>query len=302
MKDTNSNQRVLEILRMIIERPAHHTVKMLSMTFNVSSRTIQNDLNDIENAGFLIDSDSKHRYFLVPEKLSEQLEELMVLTTKEKDLIYESLAYVDTTDTVKKRISAKLENLTQIPGVGNTYFSNHYLSKVSQLNAAVKNQTRVILKDYRSTNSNTRKDRLIEPFHISVEDDIIHSFDCHEKAVRHFRMSRIERIEVLDEPWEYTASHYIAATDIFRITNKKQETIHIRMMIGGVNELLERYPLSKAYLTLYDETSYDLRCKVNADFYGLSNFLMGYAHYIIEIIESPALLAHMKEKKEKLIF
>lgn len=302
MKDSNSNQRVLEILRLIIERPAHYTAQMLAKNYGINVKTIQNYINDIENAGFLPDRDQQHRYFIVHEKISQQLEDIMVLSQTEKEQLYEALHHSSLEEKHKKRIIGKLENLSQLPGVGNTFFNHHFLANLSSLNIAQKNETRVILKDYRSTNSNSLKDRLIEPFHLAVEDDILHAFDCEKKAVRHFRLSRIDKIEALDKPWEYRSSHYVAATDIFRITNKNQETVHIRMKVGGANELIERYPLSKAYLHQNSDNTYDLKCKVNENFYGLGNFLMGYAPYIEEIIESPALVRHMKKLKDELFF
>jgi predicted DNA-binding transcriptional regulator YafY len=37
---------------------------------------------------------------------------------------------------------------------------------------------------------------LVEPFQVSVKEDILHAFEVEKKAIRHFRISRIERVEL----------------------------------------------------------------------------------------------------------
>ena len=300
MSEKNSNQRVLEILRMLIEQPFHYTARKLSTIYKRDVRTIQGDITDLENAGFLVDRDEHHRYFLVNEKLTDKLEETLVLTQNEKDLLITALKNENPSEAQLKRLVSKIENLSQLPSLGNVYFSNHYLQKLNLLSKAQKNQLRVKLRDYRSTNSNSKTDRIIEPFHIAIEDDIVHAFDLRQKEVRHFRISRIDRIESLEENWEFAKHHYVAATDIFRITSREQETIHLRLKIGAVNELLERYPLSKAYLEQTEAEVFELKCKVNANFYGLQNFLLGYHAYVLEIVESKKLKTHMNTLKQNI--
>ncbi len=154
------------------------------------------------------------------------------------------------------------------------------------------------MHNYKSTNSNTHSDRHIEPFHVSPEEDILHAFDLDRDEIRHFRISRIERITQLDENWENEGKHNIIATDIFKIANKDQIKVHIRIKTGGYNELIERYPLSKGYLSpsADKEDEYDLECMVNRNFYGLQNFLLGYHEYVVEILENQELRDHMTKK------
>lgn len=296
-RETNSNQRILEILRMLFEQPRHYTKKDWAKMYGTSQKTIQNDFRDLENAGFCLDFDKNFRYFIVADKTAVKIEDLLILTTTEQEILLNLLNKAIQPPKTIKAILGKLENLQLLPRLGNTYFSRNYLQKLHVLQEAIRLKKQVLLKDYRSTNSNTRHDRAIEPFHIVVEDDILHAVACNSKEVRHFRLSRIENLQLLETAWQYETKHLIYATDIFRITDKNQEKVHIRLKIGGVNELLERYPLSKMYIheVAGEEGIYDLQCPVNSNFYGLQNFLLGYAHYVVEILESKRLKAHMQE-------
>ncbi|MCR9066318.1 MAG: WYL domain-containing protein [Cytophagales bacterium] len=295
--DTATKKRILEILRTLIESPGFYTKKKLAEIYGVSPDTISRDFEDIRNAGFFIGTDQKHRYYLSPEKTTEQLKELLLISENEIDLIKKSLANsVSLKD--QNRIINKLETLTSLPRIGNIIFTKPFLAKTAILFKAKKDKQQVILHNYKSTNSNSLSDRFIEPFHVSPEEDILHAFDLDRNEIRHFRISRIERVTQLNKDWEHEGKHNIIATDIFKISNKDQVKVHIRIKTGGYNELIERYPLSKASLTPSPDTEdeYDLECMVNRNFYGLQNFLLGYHEYVVEIIENQEIRDHMNKK------
>lgn len=301
--DTAAKKRVLEILRILIEHPGHYTRRMLGELYNVSIDTIGRDFEEIQNAGFCLSLDDNYRYYLTAEKANEQIKELLLFSQQEKNLLNDLLhKYASEKD--RNRIINKLETITNLPRIGNIVFTKPYLNKIAYLFKAKKDKQKVILHNYKSTNSNTHSNRKVEPFQINPDEDILHAFDLDRKEIRHFRISRIERVEQLDDDWENEGKHVVVATDIFKISSKDQVKIHIRLKTGGYNELTERYPLSKACLSpaVDAKDEYDLECMVNSNFYGLQNFLLGYHEYVIEIFESEELRKHMNNKVKKLIF
>jgi predicted DNA-binding transcriptional regulator YafY len=299
--DISAQKRILEILRLLIENPGNYTKKELAKLFAVSKDTISRDFEDLRNAGFYLEKDNKHRYYLTAEKSTDLLRELLVLSDSEIEKV--KMALVNSfADQEARRISRKIEGMANLPRIGNTIFTKPYLLKTGILFKALREKQKVILHNYKSTNSNTHSDRLIEPFHLSPEEDILHAFDLNRDEIRHFRISRIERITQLDDDWENEGKHNIIATDIFKIANKDQVKVHLRIKTGGYNELIERYPLSKGFLTASADKAdeYDLECMVNRNFYGLQNFLLGYHEYVVEIIENEELRNHMNEKLNKI--
>jgi predicted DNA-binding transcriptional regulator YafY len=175
------------------------------------------------------------------------------------------------------------------------------LAKVDVLEQAKNQHLMVILQDYRSSNSNDIRDRLVEPFHISPPEDSIHAFDIEKGALRHFRISRVKRIQITEQVWENEGKHYIRRTDPFRIVDDNQERIHIRFKVGAYNELIERFPLAKSFIEHDAEDEiYDFECKVNAKFFGLTNFILGFHHQMVEIIEPESLVLHIRAELEKI--
>lgn len=298
--DTAAKKRILEVLRTLIESPSFYTKKKLAEIYNVNPDTISRDFEDLRNAGFALTQDNNYRYSIAAEKISEQIKDLILISDKEKKLISDALQDIPVLE--KNRIISKLETLSNIPRLGNVIFTKPYLAKVNLLKKACDDKQKVVLSNYKSTNSNSHSDRIVEPFHIVPEDDILHAFDLDRNDIRHFRLSRIDSVLQLDDDWEHEGKHYVAATDIFKITNKEQVKIHIRLKTGGYNELIERYPIAKAYLSPspHNPGTYDLECLVNRKFFGLQNFLLGYHEYVDEIIENDELRSHMKDLKQKL--
>ena len=196
----------------------------------------------------------------------------------------------------------KISRIYDVSKMNNT-FDKSFLTKMDRLEKARIEKKVVIFKDYHSTNSSTVSHRTVEVFHISAEDDIVHAFDLEKKGIRHFRISRITQLEISPESWSFENHHTIVATDPFRIQENNQVKIHLRLKVGAYNEILERFPLTRGHLKQAPEGEgiYDLECKVNFRFYGLTNFILGYYNDIIAILEPDSLIEHIQNEAEKLL-
>jgi predicted DNA-binding transcriptional regulator YafY len=202
------------------------------------------------------------------------------------------------------KVSSKLQTIYDISKLGSSIITKPFLTKISILEKAKANKQLVKLISYRSTNSSEESDRLIEPFHISPNEDILHAFDVERKEIRHFRLSRFDRVEIIEVTWNYEGKHYVQATDPFRIVDDKQIKIHLRMRMMGLNELVERFPLTLAYIhpAADEENIYELECKVNHRFLGISNFILSNHSAIVEIVEPEGLIEHVNQLAEKIKF
>ena len=302
--ETSPNIRLLRILRAMIERPYGNTKQDWADLYNVHKDTIKTDLEDIRNAGFEVKYDKQYRYAIEQDKALEHLKELLFFSENEQDFLLNALEKMSQTDKRYARVRKKLETIYDISKLGSSMISKPFLTKINLLERAKGQKYLVKLIGYRSTNSSDVTDRLVEPFHISPKEDMLHSFDVEKKNIRHFRLSRIERVEIIEVPWNYEGKHYKKATDPFRIVDDKQVDVHIRLKVGGYNELTERFPLTSSYLKpAADEAGiFDLECKVNHRFFGLSNFILGYHEHIVEVLEPESLLDHLQNEVKKINF
>jgi predicted DNA-binding transcriptional regulator YafY len=288
---------------MLIEQPCRYTRNELAKMYGRNPDTIKRDFEDIRNAGFELKHDSQYRYFLAPENVTGKVADLLLLTNDEMQKTAQLLR-AGLPNNLADAIINKMDNLNSTPRLGNVIYNRPYLQKVQLITQAIENGKVLRLCDYKSTNSNHHKDRLVEPFHLATENDMLHAFDLERKAIRHFRLSRMTRIEVTENEAMHQTRYHVVATDIFNIADDQQEPIHIKLHLGGYNELLERYPLSRAYLypSVGEDNVYELVCKVNYRFLGLSNFLLGYYDFVKEVVASERLRQCLRDQAIKMKF
>lgn len=302
--DDSPKSRLLMLLRTLLEAPYHYTRKQLAARYGTSTDTIKNDMEELRNADFSVVYDEKFRYAIVPSKSSERLEEALFFTESEINLLQEALHLVSHSPEKKGRIAHKLKTVYDVSKLGSSLFSKSFLDRASLLELAKQQKSVVRLINYRSTNSSEISTRTVEPFLVSTKEDILHCFDLERKAIRHFRISRIERVEVQPEAWANEDRHVVIATDPFRIVNNHQVHVHIKLRVGGYNELTERFPLTQAYLkpSASEAGVFDFECKVNEKFYGLTNFILGYHEHIVEIVEPERLITHIQTHAKQINF
>jgi predicted DNA-binding transcriptional regulator YafY len=301
-KEYTSATRTLKIFRIIIESSKRYTKQALAQKFNVSKDTIEDAFKAIKTAGFNLEHDNSFRYHIVLDKSFEYLKSLLVFSTKEENLIIEGLQNIKHDNTTVERLMRKISRIYDASKMNNT-FNKNFLTKMDILEKSILDENVVIFKNYHSTNSNTIKDRHVEVFQVNAEDDIVHAYDLQEQAVRHFRISRISRVDATEKPFEFKKRHIPQPTDPFRIHDTQQVKVHLRLKVRAYNQLLEQYPVTRAYLKPSSESPdvYDFECKVNHRFYGLSNFIMGEYESITEILEPESLIDFIKEEAKKII-
>lgn len=305
MENTKVKNRVLSILVDLMDQPFRFTKTSLSEKYMVSTRTISRDFEDLEIVGFTISKDEKHRYALAQTKHLEQLKSLLHFSEEDQLYLIKALNEYDKHDKRAARIKQKVSSVYNYHKLGYANLKRPYLKKLDQLEQAKTEKRSVLLKGYRSSNSNAINDRAVEAFHYSPESDILQAFDIDKKALRHYRISRIQRIMITENKWQHENAHHISATDPFLIVSDEQVLVNLRLKVGGYNELIQRFPLSQGYITEdHEEGIYDFTAKVNSRFYGLSNFILGNFNQIKEIVEPEALRDHLidmvKNIEEKL--
>lgn len=294
--------RALLLLKAIVENPFFYTRKQLADRHQVDESTIKRTFEAFRTAGFEVLRDKRHRYGLAADKAFEHLKSLLVFNAKEEELLTTALQKMGPQNVAVDRLLRKMSRIYDVSKMHNT-FDRNFLTKLDKLEKAKAEKTVVLLKDYHSTNSSTVSSRHIEAFHISPEDDIVHAYDLEKKGIRHFRISRIPKLEITDTAWQYEGHHVNQETDCFRIHDNNQVRIHLRLNVGGYNALLETYPVARGSLRPAPDMpdQYDLECKVNHQFYGLSNFIMGSYASVVAIFEPYELIDHIRNEAQKLL-
>lgn len=302
-KEYGTKLRLLRVMRALLENPKHYTKRQLAELYQVTPDTITNDFEALTSAGFVVEYDEKYRYYFVEEKPFTQLKDLLHFSEEDQAVLYRAIDQVTDSSKRGQRLKKKLASLYDYRRLGHAYLRKPYLTKVDLLMQGKNERRQVILRDYSSSNSNEVRDRLVEPFHPSPPDDTLQAFDVDKQELRHFRISRITRVEMTDTPWQFEGHHNIMLTDPFRIVDSNQVMVHLRLRVGAKNELVERFPLTQSYIQeAAEEGIYDFQCMVNHRFLGLTNFILGFHHQLVEVLGPESLLDHLQEEVEKMDF
>jgi predicted DNA-binding transcriptional regulator YafY len=302
--DILPRNRAIKVLKALIEYPFHYTIRELASQNDVSNDPIRDDIEAIKNAGFETTIDKNHRYAIINSKPLESIKEILFLTEVEHQLIRDALDRGGVKLDVSNKIKRKLESIYDYTKFGSHTVSKVYLNKLNLLEKAKTDKQKVKLINYKSTSSQITKDRVVEVFHILHKDDMVQAFDLEHKEIRFFRISRFDRIEQLDDDWENEGKHRVVYADIFGIVEKNTKAIHLRINIAALNALLDRYPMAKSSISPSADQANEfvLECKVNADFKGLINYILGNYDNIIEIVEPQELTDQLNKKLETMKF
>jgi predicted DNA-binding transcriptional regulator YafY len=304
-KDTEygTKIRLLRILRALIEQPRRYTRQELAEQYCVDAGTITKDFQAFVTAGFEMDYDERYRYFFLRDKVLKRASELLYFSEEERALLYEAVDNLRTTPENQTLLKQKLHSLYDYSRLGFANLRRPYLTKIDLLKQAKDENKMVVLEEYHSSNSSQVSNRLVEPFHIAAEDDMLHAYEVEKKAIRHFRITRFVRVKITDRPWEHKNHHSVMNTDPFRIVTNQQVNVHLRLSVGARNELLERYPLTRKYIEqTADPNFFDFQANVNHDFFGLSNFILGFYHLDIQVLAPNTLREHLRRVVEKMQF
>lgn len=294
---------ILKCLKYLIEQPYRFTRAEIAAKMEVTEKTIKRHFDALSSVGFEVVEEQK-RYALLPtSNMYRSLEELLYFTEGERELLLSAVDQYRFDGKAARRLKPKLEALYDFQRMGHDFLRRPYLERVDALGAAIKGKYAVVLRDYRSSNSNTVRDRQVEPFHVSVAEDMLHAFECEKQVVRHFRLSRIGRVVPLpDTPWTGEALHVTERCDPFYIVSNDQEQVSFEMSVLAFNELVARFPLAKQCTELSNSgITYHFSGRVNAKFLGLSSFLLGFYSEVKAIFAPESLKSHIANELQAMV-
>ena len=269
----------------------------MTQHFGVSLDTINDDINAIRTVGLTIEQDKQYRLAILPDRTFKELSHLQPLSEADIGRIAASLNYIPEREAIYLR--KKLESLYDFQKLGLRALRKPALERIDRLAAAQKNRLQVVLENYRSR-SNNILDRFVEPFHLDPDKDTLQAYDINAKDSRHFRLSRIQRVKILDTSWQHSNDHRGKITDVFRIADNDQQQVHLTLDVFAYNSLTEEFPLTLTYLEPGGEpNTFDFQCPVNHGFKGILNFIMGNAGHL-EILSPPSLRKLVQQEAEKI--
>lgn len=268
------HKRMLIILRMVVMLAGNrrYTLRELMERFDLTERTAYRYLDTIESAGFILNRDNGNYNLVSKTPAGKTLSRLLHFSEEEIQLLLHTMSLMEGGGGIKDELLGKLYALYDIKAVTDAKGS-FTLQKIANLGKAMRDKKKVRLHTYRSSHSETVFDRIVETFAFLPDNSGIWCYESNGQC-KQFRLSRMDRVTVLDDTWQYETSHIVPFTDAFRMSAARPKCkVALRLNLKAYNLLIEEYPLSAGYIAPQDE-GFLLTLPI-ADFHGIGRFVLG---------------------------
>nr|WKN34409.1 WYL domain-containing protein [Tunicatimonas sp. TK19036] len=288
-------QRLLRLLKFIslLASAYRRTVEEYASKLDVNRATIYRYLKTIEAAGFPIHRDDQKRPFLDRTLLKRELPDL-VFSAEETRMLNDLVR--GCTSPLQADLLSKIymhSEQAELIELIDSMADVQQAVKYRALNEAMDEKKQVVLKQYVSVNSGKVHDRRVEPICFRDNHTTLEAYDTEKKGIRYFELDRIAEVKPSNKRFQHREQHHSQDTDPFQIANLPMLEVELELSLAAAQQLKERYPATKAYLT--ESGDRFLFCApVNEQFKLLDAFLMSCCREV-RIIKPKALTNHLKQ-------
>lgn len=275
-------QRSLELL-MLLNNSFGKTVKELSERFDISNRTVYRYLDTIKEAGFVIDNNNGH-YKIDRDASAHDISKLLHFSEEEAFILSKAIHEIETDGGYKRKLAQKLYSLYNFDRVVYAINKKEDSENILSILKAIKKKKQIILKNYKSGNSNTIRDRILEPIDFTYHYNSLWAFDTEDKKNKIFRTSRFSDVLISEENYRYSSEHSKGVVDVFRFSGFDPIRVKLSLSLRAYTLLIEEYPLAQKDITPISNYEYEFNTKT-CGFEGIGRFVMGLPGEIV--IHSP---------------
>ena len=283
---------MLRLMKMMSGN-TNYTIEELASKLGMSYRSVYRYIDTFKASGFVIEKLQKNVYKVGKMPRSHvDMSKLIYFSEEEAYLVNSMIDGLHPTNQLKIDLKKKLSAIYSCTSIANYVHSEDTASNIQELEKAVREKKKVILKAYESANSKGVSDRFVEPFEFTTNCIDIWGYDLEKKECRVFKISRISSVVILEDYWTNEDKHQKSKTDCFRMSSFEQTPVKLELSIRAKNLLLEEYPLAQADLKEIDG-KWILDTMVS-NMAGVGRFVIGLADEV-KIIDSPALVEYIKD-------
>ena len=284
-------ERMLRLMKMMSGN-TNYTIEELASKLGMSYRSVYRYIDTFKASGFVIEKLQKNVYKVGKMPRSHvDMSKLIYFSEEEAYLVNSIIDGLHPTNQLKIDLKKKLSAIYSCTSIANYVHSEDTASNIQELEKAVREKKKVILKAYESANSKGVSDRFVEPFEFTTNCIDIWGYDLEKKECRVFKISRISSVVILEDYWTNEDKHQKSKTDCFRMSSFEQTPVKLELSLRAKNLLLEEYPLAQADLKEIDG-KWILDTMVS-NMAGVGRFVIGLADEV-KIIDSPALVEYIK--------
>lgn len=282
-------ERQLRLISLLTQNRLY-SLREIERRLNISVRTIYRYIELFRDMGFIIEREGQCFRIDKSSPFLRDISDRVHFTDEEAATLRKILDGVSHTHIEARLLRNKLCRIYDFGIVTDTDGCDERLSaNLNALYDAIKERRVAILRKYKSANSRTVSDRAVEPFQLLNGGAEVRCYEIMTGQCKTFKLSRIERVEIVELLWGNERKHETLHVDAFGFSSSDQQYVTLRMGELACDLLREEYPKAATYL--HDDM---LRIPVSS-FLGIGRFVMGLPEEI-EVIENDAFKAFLREK------
>ena len=293
MPHDNKSFRLLRLL-FSLSGSYPKTRKECTDFLDIRDSAFYNYCNEIKNIGFnLLQKDGKY-WVEAEDKPTQMLANLLHFSEEEAYILAKSIDAIEGHTLPARRLKQKLVAFLNLDKAVEAYLKKEKPEIVSILNKAIKNKKQVLFVNYASGNSQTVRNRRVEPFEFKDDFNLVWAFDTEIKKNRQFKICRMEDVQETPFIWEFERLHHSSPVDVFQNTGELNKQVEFELNLRSRNLLAEEYPLAEKYMAEIAANSFLFKAPV-AKYEGPGRFVLGIAEDI-RLLGDEGFLEFVKEK------
>jgi proteasome accessory factor C len=294
MFNQNRIFRIFQLINFLKARPAK-TIASIESFLKTSGRTVYRYLDLLEELGFTIEKDAAGRLSIAgtaddevvpftPQE-AQYLKKLVISTGKESKLAHSVLL--------------KLKRTNELESGAEHLFKAHLSKIIEQISIAIMERKQLLIKGYHSANSESIRDRIVEPVGFTTNYDSVSAFEIKAGENKYFNIERMSAVEVLEKKMRYETEHRFHAPDCFGFQGKSMnKEIEIEMSMRAYLVLKDEFPMATAFTKPVDgKKKYRLKARVQS-FKAPGRFVLGF-HDEIDVLGSSQFARYVKMMDDK---
>lgn len=272
--------KVFQLIRHLSEKP-YKTLNQLARYVGKHKRTVQRYMELLEELGYLIDQDANNCFFLIIDKYPA--EKGVLFTFEESQLLRDLLRGRSEQNPLRDSIFKKLFIHSELQPLAENYLKTVNAALIRKLAQAIEEHRCVILQNYHSANTQSIRDRLVEPLMFGDNYSTLQAYEPESAQVKAFKVERIGDVELLDQYQTYAQT--VDAPDLFGFIGVESWPVKLLLNDRAYRLLIEEYPAAKPHTSLTNARySHPYSFEVNVhDEKGIGRFILGLPGDILVI-------------------
>ena len=255
----------------------HLTADDICRQLNISPRTFYRYLRLLRANGFYVDSHDGCYSISLDSPFYDSLAAKLRPRPAEIDALCRLLENAPEEDAGAARLKRRLEalyNVTFTCDASTERLRQHDLADT--LREAIHMKRQVVLQNYESPHSQTRTDRLVEPFKMLPDSRSVRCYEPASQMCKTFKVARIGgEVDILPSAWQHKSEHKHYYTDLFGFSGEHLHYVTLRLSPLAAHVISEEYGVKDTQFSPEGDGPNRLLALRVCNFRGLARFVIG---------------------------